>query len=160
MQAKLGYSFQDPSLLERALGTRVRLEVRPRARVRFTVWTESDVESVSDVAEVLAILERVGAQEFTRARARAYRDEALSEIGRVGTVDDASVERLHEIVEAAIPEEPIGSASYWRSLRGSLVDALAAQRRVVVFRNAELRLHGRVYPVKARRLVGELIGGR
>jgi hypothetical protein len=41
------------SLLERALGTQVRLEVRPRSRVRFTVWTESDVESVSDVAEVL-----------------------------------------------------------------------------------------------------------
>ena len=41
------------ALLERALGTRVRLEVRPRSRVRFTVWTESDVESVSDVAEVL-----------------------------------------------------------------------------------------------------------
>jgi hypothetical protein len=41
------------TLLERALGTRVRLEVRPRSRVRFTVWTESEVESVSDVAEVL-----------------------------------------------------------------------------------------------------------
>ena len=41
------------TLLERALGTRLRLEVRPRSRVRFTVWTESDVESVSDVAEVL-----------------------------------------------------------------------------------------------------------
>jgi hypothetical protein len=47
----------DPSraaaLLERALGTCVRLEVRPRSRVRFTVWTEAEVESVSDVAEVL-----------------------------------------------------------------------------------------------------------
>ena len=31
----------------------MRLEVRPRSRVRFTVWTESKVESVSDVAEVL-----------------------------------------------------------------------------------------------------------
>jgi len=31
----------------------VRLEVRPRSRVRFIVWTESAVESVSDVAEVL-----------------------------------------------------------------------------------------------------------
>ena len=41
------------TLLERALGTCVRLEVRPRSRVRFTVWTESGVESVSDVAEVL-----------------------------------------------------------------------------------------------------------
>ena len=41
------------ALLERALGKLVRLEVRPRSRVRFTVWTESAVESVSDVAEVL-----------------------------------------------------------------------------------------------------------
>jgi hypothetical protein len=40
-------------LLERALGTCVRLEVRPRSRVRFSVWTESGVESISDVAEVL-----------------------------------------------------------------------------------------------------------
>jgi hypothetical protein len=47
----------DPSraaaLLERALGTSVRLEVRPRSRVRFSVWTETGVESVTDVAEVL-----------------------------------------------------------------------------------------------------------
>jgi len=41
------------ALLERALGTRVRLEVRPRSRVRVTFWTESEVASVSDVAEVL-----------------------------------------------------------------------------------------------------------
>jgi hypothetical protein len=41
------------ALLERALGTRVRLEVRTRSRVRFDVWTESGVESVSNVAEVL-----------------------------------------------------------------------------------------------------------
>ena len=39
--------------VQRALGTRVRLQVRPRFRVRFTFWTESGVESVSDVAEVL-----------------------------------------------------------------------------------------------------------
>jgi hypothetical protein len=41
------------TLLRRALGIRVHLEVRPRSRVRFTVWTESGVESVSNVAEVL-----------------------------------------------------------------------------------------------------------
>ena len=41
------------ALLERALGAQVRLEVRPRSRVRFTFWTESEVDSVSDVAEVL-----------------------------------------------------------------------------------------------------------
>jgi hypothetical protein len=48
-----GDPIRAATLLERALGTRVRLEVRPRSRVRFTVWTESEVESVSDVAEVL-----------------------------------------------------------------------------------------------------------
>lgn len=40
------------ALLQRALGVRVRLQVRPRSRVRFTFWTESSIESVSDVAEV------------------------------------------------------------------------------------------------------------
>jgi hypothetical protein len=41
------------ALLERALGTVVRLEVRPRTRMRFTAWTEEGVETVDGVAEVL-----------------------------------------------------------------------------------------------------------
>jgi hypothetical protein len=49
----VGDPARGAELLRRALGTCVQLEVRPRSRVRFTVWTESEVESVSDVAEVL-----------------------------------------------------------------------------------------------------------
>jgi len=40
-------------LLERALGTRVRLEVRPRSRLRFVAWTEAGLEVVHDVTDVL-----------------------------------------------------------------------------------------------------------
>ena len=39
--------------LERALGTAVRLELRPRAGLRFVVWTEQGVETVEDVEDVL-----------------------------------------------------------------------------------------------------------
>jgi hypothetical protein len=41
------------ALLTRALGCRLQLEVRPRSRVHFTAWTESGVETVSDVADVV-----------------------------------------------------------------------------------------------------------
>jgi geranylgeranyl diphosphate synthase type I len=56
----------------------------------------------AEVTEVLAILERVGARDDARARARAYRDEALRELDAVGTVDPATMERLRDVVRAAI----------------------------------------------------------
>jgi len=40
-------------LLERALGRDFALEVKPRSRVRFTAWTESGVETVDDVSDVV-----------------------------------------------------------------------------------------------------------
>ena len=39
-------------LLEKALGTRVRLHVRGRSRQRFVAWTENGVEVVEGVSEV------------------------------------------------------------------------------------------------------------
>ena len=39
--------------LERALGTPVMLHLRSRLRVRFRAWTETGVEEVEDVAEVV-----------------------------------------------------------------------------------------------------------
>jgi hypothetical protein len=41
------------ALLERALGVRLALEVRPRSQLRFTAWTEDGVETVDHVADVL-----------------------------------------------------------------------------------------------------------
>jgi hypothetical protein len=40
-------------LLRRAVGTSLAVELRPRSRMRFTAWTESGVETVDDVTEVL-----------------------------------------------------------------------------------------------------------
>jgi len=40
-------------LLERAAGTRLVVEVRPRSRLRFTAWTDSGIERVEDVTDVI-----------------------------------------------------------------------------------------------------------
>lgn len=40
------------ALLERAVGAQVELEIRPRSSIRFTVWTDQGVESVTDVLDV------------------------------------------------------------------------------------------------------------
>jgi len=55
-----------------------------------------------EVTEVLSILDRVGAQEYTRDRAREHRDEALAQLESVGTVDQASMERLADVVRGVI----------------------------------------------------------
>jgi geranylgeranyl diphosphate synthase type I len=54
------------------------------------------------ILEARLILERVGAHDFTRRRARAYRDEALAEIGSVPQADPDATSRLDQIVRAAI----------------------------------------------------------
>ena len=67
------------------------------------ILAQSDTEPTPDEnAEVLAILERVGAQEYTRTQAREHRDEALAQLGSVGTVDRASMERLADVVRGVI----------------------------------------------------------
>jgi hypothetical protein len=51
--ALVGRTDHAARLLTRAIGTPVRLELRPRARVRFLVWTERGLETVNDVEEVI-----------------------------------------------------------------------------------------------------------
>ena len=58
--------------------------------------------SSADVAEILSILNRVGAGEYTRAEARRYRDEALGEIDAAGVADPVVRERLEEIIRSVI----------------------------------------------------------
>ena len=48
----VGRERETAKLLARAVGTRLRLELRPRFRLRFEVWTEQGVEVLNDVAEV------------------------------------------------------------------------------------------------------------
>jgi hypothetical protein len=51
--ALVGQAERAAGLLEPALGIAVVLEVRPRSRLRFTAWTDSGVETVRDVADVV-----------------------------------------------------------------------------------------------------------
>jgi geranylgeranyl diphosphate synthase, type I len=53
-------------------------------------------------AEVVDILERTGAREYTRDRAREHRDRALAALAAAGTIERAPRERLEEIVRSAI----------------------------------------------------------
>ncbi len=58
--------------------------------------------SPRDVADVIAILERTGARDFTRDAARRYRDEALAELEAADVVQPAALERLEQIIVGAI----------------------------------------------------------
>jgi geranylgeranyl diphosphate synthase type I len=71
-------------------------------RLQAILAQSASVPSPAEVQEVLGVLQRVGAEAYTRERARAYRDDALAEIDSVGIVDAASVEHLGDIVRAAI----------------------------------------------------------
>jgi geranylgeranyl diphosphate synthase, type I len=55
-----------------------------------------------DVAEIVAILERCGARDYTRDHARRYRDEALAELDAAGVVRPAARERLEQIILSVI----------------------------------------------------------
>jgi geranylgeranyl diphosphate synthase type I len=56
----------------------------------------------AEVAEIVAILERVGARDFTRDEARRHRDEALAELDAAGVIQPAARARLEEIIVGVI----------------------------------------------------------
>ncbi|GAC1670460.1 MAG: polyprenyl synthetase family protein [Candidatus Limnocylindrales bacterium] len=58
--------------------------------------------TAGDVAEVIAILERSGARDFTRNEARRHRDEALAELDAAGVVDPEARARLEAIIVSVI----------------------------------------------------------
>jgi geranylgeranyl diphosphate synthase type I len=55
-----------------------------------------------DVDEIVGILERTGARDFTREQARRYRDEALAELEAAGVVDGEAREKLEGIIVSVI----------------------------------------------------------
>ena len=56
----------------------------------------------ADIAEIVAILERSGAREFTRAEAQRHRDECLAELDALTAVDPAAREKLRGIILGVI----------------------------------------------------------
>jgi len=79
-------------LLGRAVGTQVRLEVRPRTRLRFLAWTERGVETVHDVEDVI---EEEDAWLVRRLRGRFPLRFARSAVIR----QRVESERWHEIID-------------------------------------------------------------
>jgi geranylgeranyl diphosphate synthase type I len=71
-------------------------------RDRLTTLTALDEPSDAEVAEVVAILERAGADTFTRTEAQRHRDAALAELDGLTVVDAAARERLAGIIHSVI----------------------------------------------------------
>jgi geranylgeranyl pyrophosphate synthase len=55
-----------------------------------------------EVAEIIAILERSGAHDFTRTEALRHRDEALAELAAAGVVDPRARQKLEQIIVSVI----------------------------------------------------------
>ncbi len=79
------------------------LERAPAQDVAFLKTVFSTPEPGPElVAEARAILERCGARDYTRARAREEREEALRRIESAGVVSQDALDRLRLIVVSAI----------------------------------------------------------
>ena len=74
----------------------------PEDRARLSTLYGNGGPTAEDVAEIMAILERTGARQYTRDQARRYRDEALSELDAAGVVDPDARVRLEEIIVSVI----------------------------------------------------------
>jgi geranylgeranyl diphosphate synthase type I len=74
----------------------------PEDRARIETLLGQPELTADEVAELIAILERTGAREYTRDQARRYRDEALAELDAAGVVAPAARERLEEIIVGVI----------------------------------------------------------
>jgi geranylgeranyl diphosphate synthase type I len=74
----------------------------PDDRARLEALTTRPAPSEDEVQEIVAILERLGAREYTRDEARRYRDEALRELDAAGVVRPEARARLEEIIVGVI----------------------------------------------------------
>jgi geranylgeranyl diphosphate synthase type I len=74
----------------------------PEDRERLTELYARDGLDDGEVGEIVAILERTGAREYTRAQARQRRDRALAELDAAGVVLPAVRTALEEIVQRVI----------------------------------------------------------
>ncbi len=74
----------------------------PEDRERLSEIFAANHPSAAEVEETLGILERTGARDYVRDRARSYRDEALAQLASVGVVDGTAMDRLRLIVVSAI----------------------------------------------------------
>jgi geranylgeranyl diphosphate synthase type I len=74
----------------------------PADRARLVDLYALAEPSAAEIDEVVSILERVGAQDFTRAEAQRHRDACLAELDALSVVGTAARERLAGIIHSVI----------------------------------------------------------
>lgn len=74
----------------------------PADRDRLAALYVIDEPTRAEVDEIVAILERAGAREFTRTEARRHRDQALAEIDAVEVIDPEVRDQLAGIINGVI----------------------------------------------------------
>ena len=74
----------------------------PEDRERLVELYALRQPSPEQSSEIVRILERVGARDYTRDAARRYRDQALAELDAAGVVQPAARTRLEEIIVGVI----------------------------------------------------------
>jgi geranylgeranyl diphosphate synthase, type I len=74
----------------------------PEDRARLAELAAIDEPSEAGIAETVAILERSGAEEFTRSEARRWRDSCLAELEALTVVEPAARAKLTGIINAVI----------------------------------------------------------
>jgi geranylgeranyl diphosphate synthase, type I len=74
----------------------------PEDRLRLAALHAVPEPSDTEIAEIVAILERSGARAFTRSEAQRYRDDCLAELDALTIVDDAAREKLTGIIVSVI----------------------------------------------------------
>lgn len=74
----------------------------PNDRARLAELYAMSDPGPAEIAEIIAILERSGAREYTRNQARRYRDDALAELDAAGVIEVGAREQLKGIVVSVI----------------------------------------------------------
>jgi geranylgeranyl diphosphate synthase, type I len=74
----------------------------PEDRARLSALYANGSLDAGHVTEIVEILERTGAREYTRDQARLHRDRALSELDAAGTIEREPRQRLEEIINSVI----------------------------------------------------------
>jgi geranylgeranyl diphosphate synthase type I len=74
----------------------------PEDRERLATLYADRAPTQEAIAEIVAILERTGADEYTRTQARLHRDRALAELDAAGVVLPEARARLEEIIVRVI----------------------------------------------------------
>jgi geranylgeranyl diphosphate synthase type I len=74
----------------------------PADRTRLEALYADPEPDAGKIGEAMAILERTGAQDYTRAEARRWRDEAIAQLDAAGVVQPEARAKLEQIMRSVI----------------------------------------------------------